>query len=86
MLSVTYQVRHGQSDDMAIAKLMEERVGEDLSQFVIDYMPIRGESHDGDRLAMVLLCERGAVITYLEQLRKAHRAAKPTILPFECAD
>ena len=71
VLSVTYQVRQGQSDDLAIAKLMEERVGEDLSQFVIDYMPIRGESHDGDRLAMVLLCERGAVVTYLEQLRKA---------------
>jgi len=71
VLSVTYQVRQGQSDDFAIAKLMEDRVGEDLSQFVIDYMPIRTDSRDGDRLAMVLLCERGTVITYLEQLRKA---------------
>lgn len=71
ILSVTYQVRPGQSDDSAIAKLMQERIGDDLSQFVIDYVPVRTESREGDRLAMVLLSERTTVINYLEQLRKA---------------
>ena len=71
IFSVTYQVRQGQSNDLAIAKLMEDRVGEDLSQFVIDYVPVRTESRDGDRVAMVLLSERSTVIGYLEQLRKA---------------
>jgi len=71
ILSITYQVRPGQSDDSAIAKLMQERIGDDLSQFVIDYVPIRTESREGDRLAMVLLSERSTVINYLEQLRKA---------------
>jgi Tfp pilus assembly PilM family ATPase len=71
ILSVTYQVRQGQSDDSAIGKLMQERIGDDLSQFVIDYVPIRTESREGDRLAMVLLSERSTVINYLEQLRKA---------------
>ena len=71
VLSVSYQVKPGQSDDLAIARLMQDRVGEDLSQFVIDYMPIRTESREGDRLALVLLSERGTVITFLEQLREA---------------
>ena len=70
-LSVTYQVRPNETDDHAIAKLMEERIGEDLAQFVIDYVPVRTESRDGDRLAMVLLSERSTVIGHLEQLRKA---------------
>lgn len=71
VLSVTYQVKPGQSDDLAIARLMQDRVGEDLSQFVIDYIPIRTESREGDRLALVLLSERGTVIAFLEQLREA---------------
>ena len=71
ILSVTYQVRPNESDDHAIAKLMVDRVGEDLSQFVIDYVPVRTESRDGDRLAMVLLSERSTVISHLERLRKA---------------
>jgi type IV pilus assembly protein PilM len=71
VMSVTYQGRPGQSDDAAIARLMQDRIGEDLSQFVIDYMPIRTEAREGDRLAMVFLSERSTVISYLEQLRKA---------------
>ena len=71
VLSVTYQVKPGQSDDLAIARLMQDRVGEDLSQFVIDYVPIRTESREGDRLAMVLMSERSTVLNFLEQLRKA---------------
>lgn len=71
VMSVTFQARAGQSDDVAIGKLMQDRIGEDLSQFVIDYIPIRTESREGDRLAMVFLSERSTVIAYLEQLRKA---------------
>jgi type IV pilus assembly protein PilM len=71
ILSVTYQVRANESDDQAIGKLMQERIGEDLAQFVIDYVPVRTESRDGDRLAMVLLSERSTVIGHLEVLRKA---------------
>jgi type IV pilus assembly protein PilM len=76
ILSVTYQVRPGQSDDSAIVKLMQDRIGDDLSQFVIDYVPVRTESREGDRLAMVLLSERSTVINYLEQLRKAGLAVE----------
>jgi len=69
-LSVTYQVKPGETDGQAIGKLMEERVGEDLGQFVIDYVPVRSEVREGDRLAMVLISERSTVVSHLEQLRK----------------
>jgi len=71
ILSVTYQVKPNESDDHAIAKLMQERVGDDLGQFVIDYVPVRTESRDGDRLALVLLSEHSIVMAHLELLRKA---------------
>lgn len=69
ILTVTYQARSNESDDHAIARLMRDRVGEDLAQFVIDYVPIRMESRDGERLAIVLLSERNKVIRFLEHLR-----------------
>lgn len=71
ILSVTYQTKVGESDDEAIAKLLQERIGEDLTQFVVDYVPVRTEAREGERLAMVLLSERSIVIAHLEQLRKA---------------
>ncbi len=71
ILPVTYQVKPNESDDHAIATLMQERVGDDLGQFVIDYVPVRTESRDGDRMALVLLSERSIVMAHLELLRKA---------------
>ena len=71
ILSVTYQVKPNETDDHAIAKLMQERIGDDLGQFVIDYVPVRTESRDGDRLALVLLSEQRIVMAYLELLDKA---------------
>ncbi len=71
LLSITYQTRPGESDDAAIAKLMAERIDDDLSQFVIDYIPVRAEARDGDRLALVVISERRGVIKHLELLRNA---------------
>ena len=71
LLSVTYQTRPGESDDAAIAKVMAERIDDDLAQFVIDYIPVRTEARDGDRLALVVISERNSVIARLELLRKA---------------
>ena len=71
LLSVTYQTRPGHSDDAAIAKLMAERIDDDLDQFVIDYIPVRTEAREGDRLALVVISDRSKVIGHLELLRKA---------------
>ncbi len=71
ILSVTYQIKPNETDDQAVAKLMEERIGEDLAQFIIDYVLVRGDSAGGDRRAIVMLSERTTVIGYLDLLRKA---------------
>ncbi len=71
IMSVTYQARPGESDDAAIGKLMRDRVGEDLANCVIDYVPVRTESRDGDRLALVVLTERSTVLGFLDCFRKA---------------
>jgi type IV pilus assembly protein PilM len=71
ILSVVYQPKPNETDSHAIAKLMTERIGEDLAQFVIDYVPIRSESVANDRRAMVLITERRSVVAFLDLLRNA---------------
>lgn len=70
LLSLTYQVRSGESDAEAIARLMAERIDDELDQFVVDYIPIRSEARDGDRVALVVISERTSAVAYLELLRK----------------
>ncbi len=70
ILSVSYQLKPNETDEQAITKLIKERIGEDLAQFVIDYVPVRTES-SSDRRAMVLISERSTVVRYLDLLRKA---------------
>ncbi len=41
VMPVSYQVRAGESSDSAIASLMSERLGEDVADLVIDYMPVQ---------------------------------------------
>lgn len=71
IFSVTYRSRPNETDDQAIARLMEERVGEDLAQFVIDYVLVRGDASASERRAIVLISERGTVLSYLDSLHKA---------------
>lgn len=41
VMPVSYQVRSGESGDAAIAALMSERLGEDVGDLIIDYMPVQ---------------------------------------------
>ena len=71
IMPVSYHVEEGQSEDAALLKLLAERVDEDLSEYVIDYQPVRSTETSTERLAIVALARREAVIGYLEVLRKA---------------
>ena len=71
LLSVTYQIGVGETDEQAIAKLMADRVDDELDQLVIDYIPVRTDGRGRDRLALVIISERTTVIAHLEALRKA---------------
>ena len=51
--------------------LLSERIDGELGDYVIDYMPVRSDESAADRLAIVALAKREAVLGYLEVLRKA---------------
>lgn len=70
ILSVNYQVYAGQSEAAALLKVMQDRLEEDLSHYVIDYLPVRAERQADERLAIVAVAKRESVIEYLEVLRK----------------
>ncbi len=71
IMPVSYQVEEGKSEDAALLKLLAERVDEDLREYVIDYQPVRSADSSTERMAIVALARREAVISYLEVLRKS---------------
>jgi type IV pilus assembly protein PilM len=71
ILPVPYNISGGRSDAAAIAQVLRERLDSDLSRYVIDYMPVRGDVNASERLALVAVAQRDAVIAHLELLRKA---------------
>ena len=68
---VTYKVKPGQSDGQAIARVMRERVGDDIADYVLDYLQVRSEQDSEERLAIVAMAKRETVVDYLEALRLA---------------
>lgn len=71
LLPVPYEAGGGRADAAAIAQALRERLDEDLTRYVIDYMPVRADAPAGDRLALVAVARREMVIDHLELLRRA---------------
>jgi type IV pilus assembly protein PilM len=71
IMSIAYRTSGGQNEQQALRKLLTERLEGDLRDYVIDYLPVRSESRDEERLAIVAAARRDAVIDYLELMRKA---------------
>lgn len=70
-VSLSYQLASGQTDEAAIAALMAERLDGDLNDYVVDFLPVRTRSGDGERLALVAVSRRTDVLRYLELARVA---------------
>ena len=70
-MSVVYQVSPGQSEAKVLAGLMRERLEGDLTDYVIDYIPIRTRNRDSERLALVATSRRDDVVRFLEEFRRA---------------
>ena len=71
VMPVSYQSSSQQSDDAAIAALMRERIGDEISEFVIDYMPVQTLYQGREKLALVAICREETVVGFLEMLRKS---------------
>lgn len=70
-MSINYHGVPDQSDAASVLRIMTERLDGPLSDFVIDYLPVKAHSKDNERLALVAVSERDTVIGLLETLRKA---------------
>jgi len=71
IISVNYQNTKNNADTNAIVQAIKERIDDDLSNYVIDYMPVRANESDTDQLAIVALVKNEIVIKYLEAMRYA---------------
>ena len=72
MLLLHYAVPAGQSDAEVIVQRMSERVEGELTDYVLDYVPVRTDVREGqEHSALVALARREDVLGYLELLRKA---------------
>jgi type IV pilus assembly protein PilM len=69
--SVTYQASRERTATEEILGLMQERLEGPLADHVLDFLPVRDGASDGERLALVAVSRRDAVIAYLELLRRA---------------
>jgi len=71
VMSVSYPAKTADSAANSIARLMADRVDGALTDYVIDYVPTRTASSDGDRLALVAVSRLEHANHYLDILESA---------------
>lgn len=71
-VSVNYRAGNGAAGDAAaVLNVMKNRLDGDIGDYVLDYLPVSNVSKTDERLAMVAISERKAIVDFLELLRKA---------------
>ncbi len=70
-LSINYQTGPEHDDAATILRIMQHRLDGDISDFVLDYLPVRNRSKSDEKLALVAVSEREPIISLLESSRKA---------------
>jgi type IV pilus assembly protein PilM len=70
-MPLSYQLTGGQAEESVIGALMAERLDGPLTDYVIDYLPVRTRAREGERLALVAVSPRADVLNYLELARLA---------------
>ncbi|MFK7816939.1 MAG: pilus assembly protein PilM [Gammaproteobacteria bacterium] len=69
--SINYTKSKNSDDSELILQALQSRIDEDLSQYVIDYLPVRSDDKYGEQLALVAIVKQELVISYLELLRNS---------------
>lgn len=76
LMSISHPAVSPDAEPASIASLMADRVEGDLSNYVIDYVPVRTSIRDGERLCIVAVSRREQVIAYLDTLSNAGLAVE----------
>ena len=71
LVSVSYPAGTPEAEPATIANMMADRIDGNLSDYVIDYVPVRTIIRDGERLCIVIIARREHVIAYLDTLKHA---------------
>ncbi len=71
VMPVSYQPRAGETDAAAIASLLNERIGSEADDFVVDYMPVDTLAQGKTKLALVALCREETIVGFLDALSSA---------------
>jgi len=71
MLPVSYGAVNGKHHAPQILKLLQSRIEENISDYVIDYIPIRSNANADECVALVAMAKHDKVISYLETIRRA---------------
>ncbi|MDX1516738.1 MAG: pilus assembly protein PilM [Woeseiaceae bacterium] len=59
------------NEGAAVLEVMRNRLDGNLSDYVIDYLPVKSLSKNDERLALVAVSEKPAIVNFLEFARKA---------------
>lgn len=71
-VSINYQSAGGKDQEgAAVLRVMKDRLDGELSDYVIDYLPVKSRSKNDERLALVAVSEREPIVEFLELARKA---------------
>lgn len=71
IMSVNFETNEGQDAGLAIARIIADRVEGALTDYVIDYLPVRQSEKFGKGLAVVAIAKQDKVISYLDSLAAA---------------
>lgn len=71
-ISINYQSGGSeQQEAAAILRVMKDRLDGELSDYVIDYLPVKSSSKNDERLALVAVSEHEPIVELLEFARKS---------------
>jgi len=71
-MSINYQSSGEQGQDAAaVLRVMKDRLDGELSDYVIDYLPVKSRSKNDERLALVAVSEHEAIVKFLKLAGKA---------------
>ncbi|MBI5446006.1 MAG: pilus assembly protein PilM [Deltaproteobacteria bacterium] len=71
MVHLNYEMRPGQVESDVVGKALQERLGADLTGWVMDYIQVRSDEQNAERSALAVAAPREKVIAHLELLRRA---------------
>lgn len=69
---INYRTTAQQSDDEVIARSMIERLDGDVQDYVMDYIMVRAQARDAEKLAIVAVSQRRDVTAFLDALSGAN--------------